>query len=509
MSTVAYSQVGCGTIQTAEFAEELRKNKANWNKTINRGQMPRFVPITIHRVGDGGGDGKINEEKCYQAICLLNERYALAGVNMFFYLKQFNEINSETLHTNPRRAGGIINSAKDRSSLNVFCVGDIINPNNPNAPGTTLGYYAPGVQNDFVVMQNSSMGDSGYTLEHELGHFFTLRHTHYGWEDNSVTPNGSGYDASGNALGVCPDSYPENEKIMITSIGSSQTPGMTTVELVDGSNCETAGDEICDTPADYGTGFCCGCCTMRWTILDRNCDTLAPMLNNIMGYAGSCSTWEFSPDQVVAMETSFDADNRAYLRNDDVVNYEPITADVALVFPIGFEKVEVYDNIELQWEPVPGAEIYYVTVEDEIFQTTENSLTVTWLGPNDPLVTWKVDAFSKFGGGCFSGAGDVFSTGDQETSAVNDISFVDDVAIYPNPISKNQNINVSFDSSKAFKADVRIMDITGKTVYTAQNVSFSSGQAQYAIPTNGMNNGIYILELATEEGAITEKLIID
>jgi len=494
----------CGTIQTEEFAEMLRKNKAQWHETIRKGKAPRFVPVTIHRVGNNSGLEKISKEKCYKAICQLNERYEFSGVDIYFYIKQFNELSNSTLHTNARAARAFINSAKDDSSLNMFCVKEIRSENNPEV--TTLGFYSPGEQNDYIVMSAPSMGNNSYTLEHEMGHYFTLRHTHYGWEDEGYTQEGAGYDGQV-PLGPCPKSY--DEKITFRSITSSQVNGQAFVELVDGSNCDVAGDEICDTPADYGSGFCCGCCTMVNTILDANCDTLAPMFTNIMGYAGGCSKWEFSGDQVIAMQTSFDSPEREYLRVGEVSEYTPITDTVAIVSPGPLEKVDIYDNVKVSWEPVAGAEFYYVTVDGTKYETTETSLVVTSLEPNKFIVQWSVNAYSKFGGECFKGDDSVFSTGDQETSAVNEIAFVSDVSIYPNPVSSAQDITVAYNSAKSFNASINMYDITGKKVFTASNQAFAAGANNYRVPTAGLVEGIHILEIATEEGTITEKIIIE
>ena len=93
------------------------------------------------------------------------------------------------------------------------------------------------------------------TFAHELGHFFSLLHT---------------FEGSG-------------------------------TELVDGSNCDTAGDGLCDTPADpYVAGeplenYVDSDCKFINTQTDANGDYYNPDLGNIMSYyeCGSCGfTWE-------------------------------------------------------------------------------------------------------------------------------------------------------------------------------------------------------------------------
>ena len=101
-------------------------------------------------------------------------------------------------------------------------------------------------------------------LPHEMGHFFGLSHTFQG--------NGT--------------------------------------ELVDGSNCTTAGDKICDTPADpfvpgesmddYLDG-----CTFISAKTDANGDFYVPDVGNIMSYYPDMCTCGFTYDQYNAMANKY------------------------------------------------------------------------------------------------------------------------------------------------------------------------------------------------------------
>lgn len=80
-------------------------------------------------------------------------------------------------------------------------------------------------------------------------------------------------------------------------------------ELADGSNCATAGDRICDTPADpyvdgdktsdYMTG-----CEFNSLKRDLNGDTYSPDVSNIMSYY-PCGCSSFTYDQYNAMATYY------------------------------------------------------------------------------------------------------------------------------------------------------------------------------------------------------------
>jgi PKD repeat protein len=123
------------------------------------------------------------------------------------------------------------------------------------------GYaYFPGGPETILMAYGCTT--SGNTFSHEMGHFFALPHTH----GNSNVP------------------------------GSSQ-------ELVDGSNCETTGDFICDTPADplLGFGNVSSACIYTGSAQDANFDFYQPDPTNIMSYSRPSCSVIFSPQQYARM----------------------------------------------------------------------------------------------------------------------------------------------------------------------------------------------------------------
>lgn len=87
-----------------------------------------------------------------------------------------------------------------------------------------------------------------------------------------------------------------------------------TAELVDGSNCATTGDEICDTPADprlNRPGAMSGC-TYVGTFQDANQQSYQPNTTNFMSYASGTCRDHFTPMQQARMYYSASTD-RSYL----------------------------------------------------------------------------------------------------------------------------------------------------------------------------------------------------
>lgn len=86
-------------------------------------------------------------------------------------------------------------------------------------------------------------------------------------------------------------------------LGLSHTHVPSDNELVDGSNCTTAGDYLCDTPADPGlsTSNVNSNCIYTGTATDANGDPYNPLTNNFMSYSRYTCRSAFTQQQVDKM----------------------------------------------------------------------------------------------------------------------------------------------------------------------------------------------------------------
>jgi len=131
------------------------------------------------------------------------------------------------------------------STINMYFVTAIT-----GSPSTPAGYaYMPGGK-DVIVIQKSAVPDKK-TIAHEVGHYFGLMHT------------------------------------FETSMGS---------ELVNGSNCEMAGDMFCDTDADP-KGTVDGSCKYTGSSKDAMNEFYAPPIGNIMSYYPASCKCGFTTEQ--------------------------------------------------------------------------------------------------------------------------------------------------------------------------------------------------------------------
>lgn len=143
--------------------------------------------------------------------------------------------------------------------INVYYVGDIDHSSGLNVDG--YAYFPGGAD---VIVLKKDHGD--LTIEHELGHFFGLYHT------------------------------------FETDLG---------LEFVDGSNCESSGDLVCDTPADNDGNINQADCQYNDLSTDANGDHYTPYLSNIMSYYGDCRC-KFSVGQYNRMAWTY-LNERNYL----------------------------------------------------------------------------------------------------------------------------------------------------------------------------------------------------
>lgn len=136
----------------------------------------------------------------------------------------------------------------EKNRINMFVV------NSTSIPGSfaSLGGIAD-VDGGLICMEKSA---GAGTYIHEMGHYFGLPHT---------------FDIPG--------------------------------ELVDGSNCATTGDLICDTPADpYPLGSVDADCRFIGMDQDANGDYYTPQVGNPMSYyPGNCRCTKFTHDQFWVM----------------------------------------------------------------------------------------------------------------------------------------------------------------------------------------------------------------
>ncbi len=252
----------CGTVVTPE--QELFMSRMGMNTNVRLANFGVEIPIVAHIVRRDDGSGGLPISQLQHEIDRVNELYV--SVDMQFTIQEVNFVNSTEYYNFDSRFEDQFAFNKDVGGvINIYFFGSI------SAGSSALcGYTRFPPSADRVFMSNSC-STNGSTLAHELGHYFTLYHTH----------------------------------------GKTNTG--TTDELVDRSNCVSAGDEICDTPADPNLSGKVGAgCVYTGNSTDANGAFFTPFVNNIMSYAPSSCRTSFTNGQYQRIRLGFE-NGRSYL----------------------------------------------------------------------------------------------------------------------------------------------------------------------------------------------------
>lgn len=263
----------CGTVvspeQVAAFDAMQRDIDAFTEEFLEKsGQMAMVtIPIKAHIIRRSNGTGGLTLSAWYAALQNLNMLFQ-PGNLQFAECGPPNVINSDVYFD--------FHGSEEAALHNTYGVANVMNVYIPGgelltSSGTGACGYAnyPWAGAPNLMLVASSCMTSGNTFAHEVGHYLGLYHTH----------------------------------------GPIASCGPLTDELVNGSNCATAGDRVCDTPADPGlrTGSNCenshvnANCIYTGTATDANGQMFMPNTRNIMSYSRHECRDHFSTQQLARM----------------------------------------------------------------------------------------------------------------------------------------------------------------------------------------------------------------
>lgn len=471
-------QAYCGTpAYKSEWLERYQQNP----QVVNRSMMDTlYVPMTIHIVGTNNGTGYYPVKSLLDAFCNLNEYFEQAAIQ--FYIKgNIRYINRSSYYEHNYTSGGQMMASNNvPNTINCYIVSD---------PAGACGYYSP--SHDALALSKGCLGSTDPTWAHEAGHYLDLPHTFYGWEDteydyNSPTPNTVSWGFIDRA-----------------------------VEKVNGSNCSYAGDGFCDTSPDYLNG--------RWNC---NASDRSPQIQKdpdgvefrsdgtlIMSYSDNACAGVFTDEQIAAMRANLEQQRPGHLANQ-----APPAALASLqldpVFPAEGEAVQNNQAFELQWQPIPGAQMYYVEISRlptfpftvANYLTMENSVTVAAddLLPDKPYY-WRIRPFNRYD--ACSGYSNVHTFELAELTSASAQETLKGLRLFPNPAKENQEVILDFVSEQAGMATASLLSLTGQALHS-RRLDIAPGANRISLSTAGLPKGLYVVRIDANGGANYRRLMV-
>ncbi|AYQ35369.1 GEVED domain-containing protein [Runella sp. SP2] len=208
-------------------------------------QTVQYIPIKAHILRRTDGTGGLSIADLNIALAQVNSYYINVGSGLqFYFCGSPNYVNNTTFYDYDNTEESPLCNANDvTNAINVYF------PNTIQFGSLAVSGYAyfPSTlaSTNRLFVQASNATDLR-TFTHELGHYFNLLHTFQGSTD----------------------------------------PNLANRELVQGGNCATKGDLVCDTPADpYGRDSVSLLgCSYTGTARDPQNQLYNPSLSNIMSY---------------------------------------------------------------------------------------------------------------------------------------------------------------------------------------------------------------------------------
>ena len=467
--------------------------KEQINQLVQRRSIS-YIPISFHSVSNVAGEGAATEKEIFAFLCGLNTLYADQNVQFFIH----NQIHF-------RQSDAIDSDASSVASETTM--------SNWQIPGTINITIGRSINNqwaswysysDYIFLLKSMMSPQAKVEAHEIGHYFGLPHTFYGWEGNNAEAMYGGTNAPGSING-----FPV-ERVSRTA----------------GSNCATAGDGFCGTAADYFSARTN--CPYHVTVKDPVGATLQPDDSNIMSYASDNCMQHFSFDQKAAI--AIDIAQRTWVSNspNGTTDLSAVAPPQALMPLNNALHGPLSDpSIRLEWTQLAGAPWHYVEVYGTIIPNVwlPNSSDVIYRGyqyngknyldlptsnlQENKFYAWRVTAISNYSTCAHPSSFNKFQasaliTPFEDLQLEQQISF----KLQQNPVQQ-RSIPLEVYAAYEVQGHVQIYALDGQLLLQTAVQQYQAGYTAIHIPTSQLSNSIYLAVFTTPKGVFQQKIVIN
>ncbi|WP_236980004.1 T9SS type A sorting domain-containing protein [Membranihabitans maritimus] len=468
----------CGTQDLSEYISGLETT----NTIKTRANTVLFYPIKVFSVGNDNGDGHMNALDIRESLCTLNEDFS--SLNIQFYLSgEISRINNDDYYEHDLSDGyEMMRNFNNRNAFNIYIV---------ESPNGNCGYF--NTSNPAVAVSKDCFAGGTHTLTHEMGHFFGLSHTFYGWENRT-------YNA---------DNVPRTLRIR----------GRDTLytETVAGKHCENASDGFCDTPPDY--------ISERWncdqdglsldSYIDPNGEEFKVDAKNFMSYSFNRCQEYFSEEQKAEMLSILEGEyeNLQY----EFVPGETLSGDIINAISPDENSDINYDQVRLQWEPIPGVQEYIIQISRFNGVLFNNGLTVNLttdgnqvdVDPNDLRLDtryyWRIVPVNSFT--FCTEPSQEYSFITREQTNIHQLPDGDKINIFPNILSSGEQfINIKYELNSTKEFDLQLFDLQGKLLQSKSEKI--TGDFHSRLEVYDLSSGMYVLTIRNGNKVISERIIV-
>ncbi len=139
---------------------------------------------------------------------------------------------------------------------------------------------------------------------------------------------------------------------------------------------------------------------------------------------------------------------------------------------------------------------------------------------NNPKLPWEgnlqnaCEGSEQIGAPCNDGNPDTENDGIDENCncsensvSTKEISQLESISINPNPVSSGERMTVSLVVNQGFDMTAQLIDITGKVI-TNKQITTIEGKNEFTLNLQSINGGLYFLQLSSEDGVTTQKVVV-
>lgn len=469
------------------------------------GQVPsgfngRFQPVEIrlkiHIVRRSDGTGGLSMADVMSGVERANTSYSQLANIGFKICGEVDFIDDDNLynnHVDDHVQDNIFTPRQVDYAIDVFYA-PITNP--ASDPFIASWATFPWMTGNRIVMHY--LHATRNTLAHEIGHYLGLKHTH---EHTDLLHNGIPNDHNANL-----------------------------VEYVDGRNCSTRGDGICDTPADPmlggrvtsdGNG---NNCTYVGTQTDLTGAAYVPDVLNIMSYTNDDCRSSLSNQQVTRAQHML----QVHRPDEWAARNQPCPCENP-------DETWIYDEASHLaactgriWWFAPIEQVAFIRANDQvtIYNEVKSTADVTVRAGQKIRLEpgFKVALGAEFKvenqsctASCNSGLRTVNNAVRELPNSQNSATLNTNtttilaeaptkLACFPNPA--NTSLNIRFQAAAGDEAYLNLVTIQGQTVLQLKESNLSEGKQVYQLSTTDLPAGVYFLNLTTKQGTETARVVI-